>query len=66
MIRSMLIGIDASRANRLKKTGVEWYAHHLIQHLQKLEEAINHDWDLYTDRRLMRILARPTNWHERF
>lgn len=32
----MIIGIDASRATRLQKTGVEWYSHHLIQHLKKV------------------------------
>lgn len=63
----MLIGIDTSRANRREKTGVEWYAYHLIQHLQKIDEARTHDWDLYTDRPLDSGLEkRPSNWHERF
>ncbi len=31
-----LIGIDASRANWSKKTGVEWYAYHLIQEFKIL------------------------------
>ena len=63
----MLIGIDASRANRLKKTGVEWYAHHLIQRLQNMEQTASHDWDLYTDRHLDGGLEQmPKNWHERF
>ncbi len=30
------IGIDASRANRPIKTGVEWYAFYIIQHLKSL------------------------------
>ncbi|MCX7778843.1 MAG: hypothetical protein N2259_01195 [Patescibacteria group bacterium] len=32
----MLIGIDASRANREIKTGVEWYAYYLIEELKKI------------------------------
>ena len=32
----MIIGIDASRANKANRTGVEWYAFHLIQELKKL------------------------------
>jgi hypothetical protein len=31
----MLIGIDATRANKTAKTGVEWYAWHVIQELKK-------------------------------
>ncbi|MFH1225982.1 MAG: glycosyltransferase family 1 protein [bacterium] len=31
----MLIGIDASRANKPEKTGTEWYSYHLIQELKK-------------------------------
>lgn len=31
----MIIGIDASRANRQEKTGVEWYGYHLIRELAK-------------------------------
>src|SRR5512142_3299529 len=29
------IGIDASRANRAQRTGVEWYSYHVIQGLKK-------------------------------
>lgn len=32
----MYIGIDASRANHDKKTGVEWYAWHIIQEMKKI------------------------------
>ena len=32
----MKIAIDASRANRKNRTGVEWYSYHLIQELKKL------------------------------
>ncbi|HTK05496.1 MAG TPA: glycosyltransferase family 1 protein [Candidatus Eisenbacteria bacterium] len=31
-----VIGIDASRANRAQRTGVEWYAFHLIQELKRI------------------------------
>lgn len=31
-----LIGIDASRANWSQRTGVEWYAYHLVQELKTL------------------------------
>ncbi|NTW22120.1 glycosyltransferase family 4 protein [Candidatus Falkowbacteria bacterium] len=33
----MIIGIDASRANRKHKTGTEWYAFYLIKELAKLD-----------------------------
>jgi len=32
----MRIGIDASRANKDQKTGVEWYSHHIIEELKKM------------------------------
>ena len=32
----MKIGIDVSRANHEQKTGVEWYAFHLVQELKKI------------------------------
>lgn len=35
----MTIGIDASRANKSNKTGVEWYSYHLIQELKKITPA---------------------------
>ncbi|MFA5879282.1 MAG: glycosyltransferase family 1 protein [Candidatus Margulisiibacteriota bacterium] len=51
----MLIGIDASRANKLNKTGTEWYAFHLINELKKIDlsnqyilytrEVLNSDWE---------------------
>lgn len=34
----MLIGIDASRANRKRKTGTEWYSFYLIANLAKLDQ----------------------------
>ena len=33
----MTIGIDASRANRQRKTGTEWYSYYLIRWLAKLD-----------------------------
>lgn len=32
----MIIGIDASRANKPNKTGTEWYSWHLIEELKKI------------------------------
>jgi len=46
----MLIGIDASRANRRHKTGTEWYSYHLIRQLARIDE--KNDYLLYTDRPL--------------
>lgn len=58
----MLIGIDASRANKLHKTGTEWYSYHLIQELKKLNT--NSDqFILYSKEDLrggLKIL--PKNW----
>lgn len=62
----MLIGIEASRANRLQKTGVEWYAHHVIQGLKRLPAADVHSWLLYSNDSLSQGLEKgPANWHER-
>ena len=33
----MLIGIDASRANRKFKGGTEWYSYYLIRELAKID-----------------------------
>jgi glycosyltransferase involved in cell wall biosynthesis len=61
----MLIGIDASRANKPNKTGVEWYAFHLIQELKKLTAGDKHQWVLYTREPLEGALAElPENWYE--
>lgn len=45
----MLIGIDASRALRARRTGTEHYALAIIQHLLALPEARQHEWRLYVD-----------------
>ncbi|OGY92335.1 MAG: hypothetical protein A3B31_00765 [Candidatus Komeilibacteria bacterium RIFCSPLOWO2_01_FULL_53_11] len=41
----MVIGIDATRANKPQKTGVEWYSYHLIRELVKLPSP--HTFRLY-------------------
>lgn len=62
----MLIGIEASRANRLHKTGVEWYAYRVIQEMKKIPEAERHSWLLYSNDPLAMGLEKgPGNWHER-
>ncbi|MGI6374038.1 MAG: glycosyltransferase family 4 protein [Patescibacteria group bacterium] len=43
----MIIGIDASRANRQRRTGTEWYSFYLIKNLAKLDKE-NTYW-LYLD-----------------
>lgn len=62
----MLIGIEASRANRLHKTGVEWYAYRLIQAMKQDPMQDPHAWMLYSNDALSMGLERmPSNWHER-
>lgn len=43
----MLIGIDASRANRQKKTGTEWYSFYLIKELAAIDR--HNQYLLYLD-----------------
>lgn len=60
----MILGIDASRANREQKTGVEWYAYFLIQELKKI---VPSDWEvrLYCDVPLTGEIAQlPPHWQE--
>ncbi len=45
----MLIGIDASRALRAKRTGTERYSLEIIRHLLVLPAAAQHQWRLYVD-----------------
>jgi glycosyltransferase involved in cell wall biosynthesis len=45
----MIIGIDASRAVRARRTGTERYSLEIIRHLLALPEAANHHWRLYVD-----------------
>ncbi|MBI4053751.1 MAG: glycosyltransferase family 4 protein [Candidatus Doudnabacteria bacterium] len=42
----MIIGIDASRAGKLQKTGTEWYSYFLIEELKKLPTS--HGFVLYS------------------
>ena len=51
----MLIGIDASRANRNHKNGTEWYSYYLIRHLAKLD--YKNEYILYTDQHLVGGMA---------
>lgn len=61
----MLIGIDASRANKPNRTGVEWYAYHLIQELKKITADGPHQWVLYSNEPLKDGLEQlPENWYE--
>ncbi len=46
----MIIGIDASRANREHKSGTEWYSYHLIKKLAQLDS--ENEYILYTDKPL--------------
>lgn len=59
----MIIGIDASRANRKNKTGTEWYSFYLIKNLVKID-AIN-KYILYLDKEpsfdLQKIIKDQTN-----
>jgi glycosyltransferase involved in cell wall biosynthesis len=45
----MIIGVDASRALRARRTGTERYSLEIIRHLLGLQEASEHTWRLYTD-----------------
>ena len=46
----MIIGIDASRANRNFKTGTEWYSYYLIINLIEIDK--ENKYILYTDQPL--------------
>lgn len=62
----MVIGIDASRANRDQKTGVEWYSYHLIQKLKKDPQSFGDKFILYSPDKLKGELAQlPKNWQSR-
>ncbi|MDO8669224.1 MAG: glycosyltransferase family 1 protein [Candidatus Buchananbacteria bacterium] len=61
----MIIGIDASRANRPNKTGVEWYSYHLIQELKKITPE-NIQVLLYANEKLVNGLEDcPANFKEK-
>jgi len=62
----MVIGIDASRANRKEKTGVEWYSYWIIQELKKVSEKDRVRFILYTPNKLKGELKNlPKNWQEK-
>ncbi len=51
----MIIGIDASRANRTHKSGTEWYSYYLIKYFAQLDS--EDQFILYTDQPLSPDLA---------
>jgi glycosyltransferase involved in cell wall biosynthesis len=60
----MLIGIDSSRANKQKKTGVEWYSYHLIEQFKKIDK--ENQFFLYTNVPLKGELGNcPENFKEK-
>lgn len=61
----MIIGIDASRANKTYKTGTEWYSYHLIQELKKITDPKD-QIILYSREKLRDALGwLPPNWKSR-
>jgi len=60
----MIIGIDASRANRENKTGTEWYCWHLIEEFKKITPG-NERVFLYSNEKLKGDLGiSPDNFQE--
>ena len=60
----MVIGIDASRANRPNKTGTEWYSYHLIKQLAAIDRH-NH-YILYSNKPLEPGLAELCQQYSNF
>ena len=62
----MIIGIDASRANKDFKTGTEWYSHYVIEELKKITPE-NFQVILYTNEKLKGGLEKmpSSNWQEK-
>lgn len=56
---NMIIGIDASRANRTHKSGTEWYSYYLIKELAQLDK--KNQYILYTDVPLRKDLVDLTD-----
>ncbi|KKR21794.1 MAG: Group 1 glycosyl transferase [Parcubacteria group bacterium GW2011_GWE2_39_37] len=54
----MVIGIDASRANRKHKSGTEWYSYHLIKELAQLDD--KNQYILYCDNLLTDLIDLTT------
>ncbi len=55
----MIIGIDASRANRAHKSGTEWYSYYAIRALAKLDD--HNEYILYSDTPIVGSLANLQN-----
>lgn len=61
----MIVGIDASRANKTYKTGTEWYSYHLIQELKKITDQRD-QFVLYSREKLRDDLGNlPSGWQSR-
>ena len=60
----MIIGIDASRANRRHRTGTEWYSYYLIKALAEIDS--ENQYILYTDKPLIGGLVDFTQKEENF
>lgn len=58
----MLIGIDASRANRALRTGTEWYSFHIIRHLIAVDK--ENEYVLYLDAEVAADLAEAIKPYE--
>lgn len=57
----MLIGLEASRANRPDKTGTEWYAWHLLEEFKKIDRV--NKFNIYFNKELDQQLASaPANF----
>jgi glycosyltransferase involved in cell wall biosynthesis len=60
----MVIGVDASRANRFPRSGVEWYAFNLLKEFYKLDE--KNKFFLYTPNKLSAdLLPDKDNFQEK-
>jgi glycosyltransferase involved in cell wall biosynthesis len=61
-----IFGIDASSANKPQKSGVEWYAHHLIESLKKQALSENERVFLYAPSLLEEPLSElPLGWEQK-
>lgn len=61
----MIIGIDASRANKKERTGVEWYSYFLIQEFKRLVPAETKVWLYMQEPPCEDFLPLPPNWEAR-
>jgi len=61
----MIIGIDASRANKKEKTGTEWYSYHVIEEIKKIADP-NDQFILYTKKPIQGTLKNlPNNFQNK-